>query len=67
VIGALESMDPETVRRQQELDGEIEVDLGEEVAVIPGDAVTIHEEHRAESGEEVEVLEAAVGTILIYP
>jgi valyl-tRNA synthetase len=67
VIGALESMDPETVRRQQELDGEIEVELGEELAVIPGDAVTIHEEHRAESGEEVEVLEAAVGTILIYP
>ncbi|SFS13004.1 valyl-tRNA synthetase [Halomicrobium zhouii] len=67
VVAALEAMDPETVQRQQEFDGEIEVDLGDEVAVIPGDAVTVHEEHRAESGEEVDVLEGETATILIYP
>jgi len=67
VVGALESMDPAEVKRQKELDGEIEVDLGEEVAVIPGDAVTVHEEHRAESGEEVAVVEGDYGTILVYP
>jgi valyl-tRNA synthetase len=67
VVAALEAMDPETVQRQQEFDGEIEVDLGDEVAVIPGDAVTVHEEHRAESGEEVDVLEGETATVLVYP
>jgi valyl-tRNA synthetase len=38
-----------------------------EVAVVPGDAVSITEEHRAESGEEVAVLEGDNGTILVYP
>jgi len=37
------------------------------VAVIPGDAVTVHEEHRAESGEEVDVLEGETATVLVYP
>ena len=67
VVGALESADPEEVKRQKRLDGEIEVDLGEEVAVVPGDAVAIREEHRAESGEEVVVVESDLATILVYP
>jgi len=67
VIAALESMDPADVKRQQRLDGEIEVDLGGEVAVIPGDAVEITEEHRAESGEEVAVLDSDRSTVLVYP
>jgi valyl-tRNA synthetase len=66
VIGALESMDPATVAEQKELEGEIEVDLGGEVAVLPGDAVDIREEHRAASGEEVVVLEGETATILVY-
>jgi valyl-tRNA synthetase len=36
------------------------------VAVIPGEAVEIVEEHRAESGEEVVVLDSDIGTILVY-
>jgi valyl-tRNA synthetase len=67
VVGALESADPKEVKRQKRLDGEIEVDLGEEVAVVPGDAVAIREEHRAESGEEVVVVESDLATILVYP
>jgi valyl-tRNA synthetase len=67
VVGALESMDPAEVKGQKNRHDEIEVDLGEEVAVIPGEAVTIQEEHRAESGEEVEVLEDDGTTILVYP
>jgi valyl-tRNA synthetase len=37
-----------------------------EVAVVPGDAVDVREEHRAESGEEVAVVESDLATILIY-
>ena len=59
-------MDPTVVAKQKELEGEIEVDLGGEVAVLPGDAVEIREEHRAESGEEVVVLEGETATILVY-
>jgi valyl-tRNA synthetase len=66
VVAALESMDPAEVREQQRYDGEIEVDLGDEVAVIPGEAVTVREEHRAESGEEVAVLDGEHATVLVY-
>jgi valyl-tRNA synthetase len=66
VVAALEEMDPADVKRQIEIDDEVEIDLGEEVAVIPGDAVDILEEHRAESGEEVVVIESEQSTILIY-
>ena len=66
VVAALEAMDPERVAEQKTLDGEIEVDLDGEVALIPGDAVEIVEEHRAESGEEVVVLDSDSATILVY-
>jgi valyl-tRNA synthetase len=66
VIAALESMDPAEVKSQKRYDGEIEVDLGSEVAVVPGEAVTITEEHRAESGEEVTVLDGEHATVLVY-
>ncbi|WP_159904094.1 valine--tRNA ligase [Salinirussus salinus] len=66
VIAALEAMDPTEVRDQQRYEEEIEVDLGEEVAVVPGEAVTVREEHRAESGEEVTVLEGERATVLVY-
>ncbi|MFB6165395.1 MAG: valine--tRNA ligase [Haloarculaceae archaeon] len=66
VVGALESMDPAEIQQQKQLDGEIEVDLGGEVAVVPGEAVDVREEHRAESGEEVTVVESELATLLIY-
>ncbi|MEF8782523.1 MAG: valine--tRNA ligase [Haloarculaceae archaeon] len=66
VVAALESMDPAEVSEQRQLEGEIEIDLGGEVVVVPGDAVSVHEEHRAKSGEEVAVLDGDSGTILVY-
>jgi valyl-tRNA synthetase len=73
VVEALEAMDPEVIQGRKRT-GEIEVPLdaetaanATETAVVPGEAVTVHEEHRAASGEEVEVLEADTGTILVYP
>ena len=66
VVAALESMDPTAVREQQRYEEAVEVDMGEEVAVVPGDAVTVHEEHRAESGEEVTVLDGEHATVLVY-
>ena len=67
VIDALEGMDPAEVHRQKSFDGEIEVDLGNEVAVLDGEAVAVREEHRAESGEEVAVLDGEGATVLVYP
>jgi valyl-tRNA synthetase len=66
VIAALESMDPAAAKEQKRYENEIEIDLGEEVAVVPGDAVTVTEEHRAESGAEVAVLEGKHATVLVY-
>ncbi|MFB6184605.1 MAG: class I tRNA ligase family protein, partial [Haloarculaceae archaeon] len=67
VVAALEAADPEEIKRQKVQQGEIELDAGGEVVVVDGDAVEIVEEHRAESGEEVTVLESDTGTILVYP
>jgi valyl-tRNA synthetase len=66
VVAALEDADPGRVESQKAVDGEIELDLNGEVAVIPGDAVEILEEHRAASGEEVVVLDSDLATILVY-
>jgi len=67
VVSALETADPAEIKRQTELDGEVEVDVGGEVLVVEGDAVDVVEEHRAASGEEVAVLEIDDGTVLVYP
>jgi len=67
VVAALESMDPEVVRRQKDIDGEIEVEADGEVLLVDGDAVGVVEEHRAESGEEVDVIEEDGATILVFP
>jgi valyl-tRNA synthetase len=64
VVAALESMDSEVVRSQKRRDGEIEVDLGSEVVVVPGAAVDVVEEHRSAAGETVTVLEGDRSTVL---
>ena len=66
VIAALEDADPERVESQKAVDSEVEVKLDGEVAIIPGEAVEIVEEHRAASGEEVIVLDSDLATILVY-
>ena len=67
VLEALEEADPAEVDRQKSLDGEIELQVDGEVVVLPGEAVEVREEHRAESGEEVTVLETDRATVLVFP
>jgi len=66
VVAALESMDPETIRSQKRRDGEVEVDLGTEVVVVPGSAVDVVEKQQSAAGETVTVLEGERSTILVY-
>jgi len=65
VVAALESMDPADVDEQLRSRGELEVDLGGEVVVVPESAVEIREEHRSSSGERVTVLAGAHSTIIV--
>jgi valyl-tRNA synthetase len=67
VIGALESADLTQLKNQLEIDGEIALEVDGEEVTIDGDAVEIDEEYRAESGEEVEVLETDHATVLVFP
>ncbi|MFB6074574.1 MAG: valine--tRNA ligase [Haloarculaceae archaeon] len=67
VVAELEAMDPAEVARQRDRHGEIEVALDGETATVPGEAVTVREEHRAASGEAVTVLESDTATVLVYP
>ncbi len=67
VLGALEETDPAEIEARKERDGEIELQVDEEIVVLDGDAVGIEREHRAESGEEVAVLETDGATVLVFP
>ena len=67
VIGALESADFTQLKNQKEIEGEITPTVDGEEVTIDGDAVEIEEEYRAESGEEVEVLETENATVLVFP
>jgi len=66
VVSALKSMDPQEVKDQIDRHAEVEVDIGGETVVVPGEAVDVVEERRAASGEAVVVLESETATILIY-
>ncbi|MFB6135724.1 MAG: class I tRNA ligase family protein, partial [Halobacteriaceae archaeon] len=66
VVAALEAADPADVQRMCQV-GEIELAIDGETVVLDPEMVEVREEHRAEGGEEVEVLESEVGTVLIYP
>ncbi|WP_122088334.1 valine--tRNA ligase [Halalkalicoccus subterraneus] len=66
VLGALSEADPAEIRAQRET-GEIELDVDGETVTLSPEAVEIREERRAESGEEVAVLEAEHATVLVFP
>jgi valyl-tRNA synthetase len=66
VVAALEAADPAEIAAGKSA-GEIELELDDETVTVEGDAVTVREEHRAEGGEEVEVLEGDRATILVFP
>jgi len=66
VVSALEAADPERVASERDR-GEITVEVdGEDVTLEP-EMVDVETEHRAASGEAVEVLETDVGTVLVVP
>ncbi|WP_137286396.1 valine--tRNA ligase [Halorussus salinisoli] len=67
VVGALESADFNQLKNQKKIEGEITLTVDGEEVTIEGDAVDIEEEYRAESGEEVEVLETERATVLVFP
>jgi valyl-tRNA synthetase len=67
VIGALESADLTQLKNQKEIDGEIALTVDGDEVTVDGVAVEIEEEYRAESGEEVEVLETDHATVLVFP
>ncbi|WP_227352816.1 valine--tRNA ligase [Haladaptatus salinisoli] len=67
VIGALESADPAELKAQLDTHGELTLDAAGEEVTLAGDWVEIEEEYRAESGEEVEVLETEHATVLVFP
>ena len=67
VIQAIQEEDPALIRRQKERQGEIEVQVNGEVVVVDGEAVEITTEQRAESGEEVVLLETDHASVLVVP
>jgi len=66
VVAALEAADPAEIQTGK-ADGEIELDLDDGTVTLDPEMVEVREEHRAESGEEVEVLESEKATILVFP
>ncbi|MEM4782157.1 MAG: class I tRNA ligase family protein, partial [Halalkalicoccus sp.] len=66
VLGALAEADPGEIKTQRET-GEIELDVGGETVTLAPEAVEIREQRRAESGEEVAVLETERATVLVFP
>ena len=67
VIAALESSDFGRLKTDKEIEGELTLEVDGEEVTIDGDAVEIVEEYRAESGEEVEVIETENATVLAFP
>jgi valyl-tRNA synthetase len=66
VVAALEAADPERIREAVRA-GDITVDVDGEPVELTPEMVDVEMEHRAASGEAVEVLETAVGTLLVVP
>jgi len=66
VIQALQEADPAVINARK-TEGSIPLKLDDETVELDPEMVDIEEEFRAESGEEVAVLEAEFGTVLVYP
>ncbi|WP_433625675.1 valine--tRNA ligase [Halomicrococcus sp. NG-SE-24] len=67
VVAALEAADPAELKAQKETHGEITLDADGEEVTVDGDWIAVEEEYRAESGEEVVVLETDHATVLVFP
>jgi len=67
VMAALEAADPDEVKAQLDSGGPVEVKVDGEEMEIESEMVTVPTEFRTTAGEEVAVLEATFGTIVIVP
>ena len=67
VMAALEAADPDTIKAQLDSGGPVEVDVDGEPTEIEAEMVSVATEFRTEAGEEVAVLEASFGTIVVVP
>jgi valyl-tRNA synthetase len=66
VLRAIDAADPAEIQAQMHSGDTVTVDAAGESYDLDADWLSVDEEYRAESGEEVAVLEASFGTILVY-
>jgi valyl-tRNA synthetase len=66
VIEALEAADPAELQAEMETEGHVELDVDGESITVEQGMFDVVEEQRAESGEEVVVLEAGEATVLVF-
>ncbi|QLD85746.1 valine--tRNA ligase [Natronomonas halophila] len=66
VVAALEAADPAELQAELETEGHIEFEIDGETVTVEAEMFDIVEEQRAESGEEVVVLEAGDATVLVF-
>jgi len=67
VVAALEAADPVELAADLRRDGEITLDVDGDGATVEPEMVEIVEEYRAETGEEVDVIETEHATVLVFP
>ncbi|MFW5937321.1 MAG: valine--tRNA ligase [Halanaeroarchaeum sp.] len=68
VVAALEAADPEEIQASLDSGGPLELELEDgDVVELDRDMVAVDEEFRAQSGEEVDVLDVSFGTVLVFP
>jgi valyl-tRNA synthetase len=66
VVAALESADPVELQAELDTRGHVDLDLDGETVTVEPEMFEVLEEQRAESGEEVVVLEAGEATVLVF-
>jgi valyl-tRNA synthetase len=67
VLQALEAADPAEIKAQKDSGDPIELDVGGQVVELDPEMVGVDTEYRTDAGEEVAVLEASFGTIIVVP
>ncbi|MFB6086152.1 MAG: valine--tRNA ligase [Halodesulfurarchaeum sp.] len=67
VMAALEGSDPDTIKAQLDSGGPVEVSIDGSTVTVDPEMVSVNTEYRTEAGEEVAVLEASFGTIVVVP
>ena len=67
VMAALEAADPDTIKAQLDSGGPVEIDVDGSTVEVESEMVSVPTEYRTAAGEEVSVLEASWGTIVVVP